>query len=106
MAYNPTLNVEKVVPDPIEVKDMEVGAVHQLADALEYRGQREQLSIRDTAIFEVFKHGLRSMEISNLNIGNYSGQSLEIIGPSGRVTAKHPLRRMHGRLWTATWAGV
>ena len=80
VVYNPTLNVEKVVPDPIEVKDMEVGAVHQLADALEYRGQREQLSIRDTAIFEVFKHGLRSMEISNLNIGNYSGQSLQIIG--------------------------
>lgn len=57
-----------------------VGAVHQLADALEYRGQREQLSIRDTAIFEVFKHGLRSMEISKLDIGNYSGQSLQIIG--------------------------
>lgn len=80
VTYNPTLNVEKVPSAPPEVKDIEVEVVRELAGALEYRGQRESLSIRDTAIFEVLKHGLRSMEVSNLNIGDYSGQALQVIG--------------------------
>lgn len=91
ISYNPTLNVEKVPADPIETKDMEIQAVHQLASGLEYRGQRESLSIRDTAIFELLKHGLRATEVSNLNIGDYSGQAIQVSGAKWRSDGVVPL---------------
>ena len=91
IVYNPTLNVEKVPPDPIETKDMEITAVRQLADGLDYRGQRESLSIRDTAIFELLKHGLRATEVSNLNIGDYNGQAIQVTGAKWRSDGAVPL---------------
>jgi integrase/recombinase XerD len=91
ISYNPTLNVEKVPPDPIETKDMEITAVHQLAAGLEYRGQQAPLSIRDTAIFELLKHGLRAIEVSNLNIGNYNGQVIQVSGAKWRSDGAVPL---------------
>jgi integrase/recombinase XerD len=91
IVYNPTLNVEKVPPDPIETKDMEIEAVHQLAVGLEFRGQREPLDIRDRAIFELLKHGLRAIEVSNLNIGDYSGQAIQVSGAKWRSDGAVPL---------------
>ena len=91
ITYNPTLNVEKVPAAPAETKDMEIAAVHELAEALEYRGQRASLSVRDTAIFEVLKHGLRATEVSSLNIGNYSGQGLRVEGAKWRSDGDVPL---------------
>ena len=89
--YNPTLNIEKVAADPIATKDMELEAVRQLADGLEHRGQLEPLSIRDTAIFELLKHGLRATEVSNLNVGNYNGQSIQVSGAKWRSDGTVPL---------------
>ena len=78
VVYNPTLNIEKVAADPIATKDMELEAVRQLADGLEHRGQLEPLSIRDTAIFELLKHGLRGEEVSKLNVSDYAESSVRI----------------------------
>ena len=91
VAYNPTLNVEKVPAAPTATKDMEVAAVRQLADGLEFRGQREQLSIRDTAIFELLKHGLRATEVSKLNIGDYDGQAVQVSDAKWRSDGTVPL---------------
>ena len=79
VTYNPMLNIEKVPDTPSEPKDMEVAAVRQLAEGLEYRGQREQLSVRDEAIFEVLKHGLRAEEVSKLDTDDYKKQGIRII---------------------------
>ena len=79
ITYNPMLNIEKVPDTPSEPKDMEVAAVQQLAEGLEYRGQREQLSVRDEAIFEVLKHGLRAEEVSKLDTDDYKKQGIRII---------------------------
>ena len=91
ITYNPTLNVEKVPDTPIETKDMEIAAVHQLAEGLDYRGQRESLSVRDTAIFELLKHGLRATEVSNLDVGNYNGQAIQVSGAKWRSDGAVPL---------------
>ncbi|PZO52454.1 MAG: integrase [Phormidesmis priestleyi] len=91
IVYNPTLNVEKVPATPTETKDMEIAAVRHLADGLKYRGQRESLSIRDTAIFELLKHGLRATEVSNLNIGDYNGQAIQVSGAKWRSDGAVPL---------------
>ena len=91
VTYNPTLNVEKVPAAPTETKDMEISAVRQLAEGLEYRGQRESLSVRDTAIFELLKHGLRATEVSNLNIGDYNGPSIQVSGAKWRSDGAVPL---------------
>ena len=91
VTYNPTLNIEKVPATPTEAKDMEVAAVRQLADGLEYRGQREQLSVRDTAIFELLKHGLRATEVSTLNIGDYNGQAVQVSEAKWRSDGTVPL---------------
>ncbi len=91
ITYNPTLNVEKVPDAPIETKDMEVAAVRQLAEGLDYRGRRESLSARDTAIFELLKHGLRAMEVSNLDVDDYSGQAIQVSGAKWRSDGLVPL---------------
>ena len=91
VTYNPTLNVEKVPATPTETKDMEVTAVRQLAEGLEYRGQREQLDIRDTAIFELLKHGLRATEVSKLNIKDYNGQAVQVSEAKWRSDGSVPL---------------
>ncbi|EDX82794.1 Phage integrase, N-terminal SAM-like domain protein [Synechococcus sp. PCC 7335] len=91
ITYNPTLNVEKVPAAPTETKDIEVAAVRQLAEGLEYRGQREQLSTRDTAIFELLKHGLRATEVSKLNIGDYNGQAVQVSKAKWRSDGTVPL---------------
>jgi len=70
---------------------MEAAAVHQLAEGLEYRGQRESLSSRDTAIFELLKHGLRATEVSNLNVGDYNGQAIQVSGAKWRSYGAVPL---------------
>ena len=91
IVYNPTLNVEKVPAALTETKDMEIAAVRQLADGLDYRGQRESLSVRDTAIFELLKHGLRATEVSNLNIGDYNGQAIQVSEAKWRSDGAVPL---------------
>ncbi|MEN8443646.1 MAG: tyrosine-type recombinase/integrase [Cyanobacteria bacterium J06555_13] len=91
ITYNPTLNVEKVPATPTETKDMEVAAVHQLADGLEYRGQREQLSVRDTAIFELLKHGLRAKEVSKLDTDDYNKQAVHVVNAKWRSDGWVPL---------------
>jgi integrase/recombinase XerD len=70
---------------------MAIEAVHQLAVGLEFRGQREPLDIRDRAIFELLKHGLRAIEVSNLNIGDYSGQAIQVSGAKWRSDGAVPL---------------
>ena len=73
--YNPVLTLEKVKADPVEVKDLEIRAVRSLEDALAFRGQ---LEVRDRALLEVFKHGLRAEEVSGLNVGDYHNEQLHI----------------------------
>jgi integrase/recombinase XerD len=75
ISLNPTLTVEKMRPDPVEVKDLDVSIVHQLAKGLAFRGE---LYVRDTAIFELLKHGLRAEEVSKLNVGDYSDRTIKI----------------------------
>ncbi|MEM9947207.1 MAG: tyrosine-type recombinase/integrase [Cyanobacteria bacterium P01_D01_bin.36] len=91
ITYNPTLNVEKVPAAPVETKDMEVVAVRQLAEGLEYRGQYEQLSVRDTAIFELLKHGLRAEEVSKLDTGDYNKQAVHVVDAKWRSDGWVPL---------------
>ncbi|MEM6453284.1 MAG: tyrosine-type recombinase/integrase [Cyanobacteria bacterium P01_D01_bin.105] len=91
VAYNPTLNIEKVPAAPTETKDIEVAAVHQLAEGLEYRGQYEQLSVRDTAIFELLKHGLRGKEVSKLDTDDYNKQAVHVVDAKWRSDGWVPL---------------
>ena len=72
---NPTLTIERIKADPMEVKDIDVSLVHRLAEGLEYRGD---LCVRDTAIFELLKHGLRAEEVSKLNVGDYGARAVKI----------------------------
>ncbi|MGB3291660.1 MAG: tyrosine-type recombinase/integrase [Phormidesmis sp.] len=72
---NPTLTIERIKADPMEVKDIDVSLVHRLAEGLEYRGD---LCVRDTAIFELLKHGLRAEEVSKLNVGDYGDRTVSI----------------------------
>ena len=91
VTYNPTLNIEKVPATPTETKDMEVAAVRQLADGLEYRGQYKQLSVRDTAIFELLKHGLRAEEVSKLDTDDYNKQAVHVVDAKWRSDGWVPL---------------
>ena len=91
ITYNPALNVEKVPAAPTETKDMEVAAVRHLADGIEYRGQREQLSIRDLAIFELLKHGLRAEEVSKLDTDDYNKQAVHVVDAKWRSDGWVPL---------------
>ncbi len=59
----------------MEVKDIDVSLVHRLAEGLEYRGN---LYVRDTAIFELLKHGLRAEEVSKLNVSDYGDRTVRI----------------------------
>ncbi|MEL6353273.1 MAG: tyrosine-type recombinase/integrase [Cyanobacteria bacterium J06627_28] len=93
ITYNPTLNVEKVPAAPTETKDMEVAAVHQLAEGLEYRGRYEQLSIRDAAIFETLKHGLRAEEVSKLDTNDYNRQGVQVVDAKWRSDGWVPLSK-------------
>ena len=72
---NPTLTIESIKSDPLEVKDIDVSIVHRLAEGLAFRGE---LYVRDTAIFELLKHGLRAEEVSKLNIGDYGDRAVKI----------------------------
>ncbi len=73
--YNPVLTLEKVKADPIEVKDLEIRTVRSLEEALSFRGQ---LEVRDRALLETLKHGLRAEEVSGLNVGDYHNEQLHI----------------------------
>lgn len=75
ISLNPTLTIEKIRPDPIEVRDLTVSIVRQLAEGLAFRGE---LYVRDTAIFELLKHGLRAEEVSRLNVGDYGDRTVKI----------------------------
>lgn len=73
--FNPALTLEMVTLAPPKPKDLEVETVQQLADGLSYRGQ---LSVRDTAILGLLKHGLRATEVSKANIGDFRDQAIRI----------------------------
>ncbi|MEO1352594.1 MAG: site-specific integrase, partial [Cyanobacteria bacterium J06635_15] len=73
--FNPALTLEMVTLAPPKPKDLEVETVQQLADGLPYRGQ---LSVRDTAILGLLKHGLRATEVSKANIGDFRDQAIRI----------------------------
>ena len=75
ITVNPTLNIEMVRAEPLEVKDLDVAIVHRLAEGLSFRGE---LYFRDTAIFELLKHGLRADEVSKLNAGDYAERTVKI----------------------------
>lgn len=49
------------------------------------------LAFRDTAIFELLKHGLRATEVSNLNIGDFNGQAIQVSGAKWRSDGAVPL---------------
>ena len=72
---NPTLTIESIKSDPLEVKDIDVSIVHRLAEGLAFRGE---LYARDTAIFELLNHGLRAEEVSKLNVGDYGDHAVKI----------------------------
>jgi integrase/recombinase XerD len=72
---NPTLTVERAKADPIEVKDIDVSIVQKLAKGLSFRGE---MYFRDTAIFELLKHGLRAEEVSSLNVSDYGDRTVKI----------------------------
>ena len=75
ITVNPTLNIEMVRAEPLEVKDLDVSIVHRLAEGLSFRGE---LYFRDAAIFELLKHGLRAEEVSKLNVGDYAERTVKI----------------------------
>ena len=86
--YNPTLTIERIPADPLEVKDLDISVVHRLAEGLSFRGE---LCTRDTAIFEVLKHGLRAEEVSHLDIGDYKDSAIKIRDAKWRSDGLVPL---------------
>ncbi|EDX82960.1 hypothetical protein S7335_138 [Synechococcus sp. PCC 7335] len=54
------------------VEDIDVSTGHQLAEAFVFKGN---LYVRDTAIFELLKHGLRTEEV-NSNATNYGDRAV------------------------------
>lgn len=88
ITINPTLNIEMVRAEPLEVKDLNLSIVHRLAEALSFRGE---LYFRDTAIFEVLKHGLRAEEVSKLNVGDYADRSIKVADAKWGSDGKVPL---------------
>lgn len=75
--FNPALTVELAVLSEPKPKNLEVSMVHELDEGLSFRGQ---LSVRDTAIIWVLKHGLRAAEVGTLNIGDYKQQAVQVEG--------------------------
>ena len=86
---DPTLTVEMLKEPPPPPRDLEPTAVEGLFDALDYRGKSE---VRDRAILEVLSHGLRASEVSNLNIENYDGKRLAVLGAKWGSDGQVPLR--------------
>ena len=62
--------------------------VHELDKGLSFRGQ---LSVRDTAIIWVLKHGLKAAEVGTLNIGNYKQRSVQVEGAKWGSDGRVPL---------------
>lgn len=75
ISLNPTITIEMVKAEPMEVKDLDVSIVHRLAEGLPFRGE---LYFRDAAIFELLKHGLRAEEVSKLDVGDYGDRAVKI----------------------------
>ena len=60
--------------------------VHRLAEGLAFR---DELYVRDTAIFELLKHGLRAEEVSKLNVGHYGDLAVRIKDAKWAVMAPY-----------------
>lgn len=86
---NPTLTVEQVKEPPKPPADLEKTEVDALFAALDYRGEAEA---RDRALLHVLRHGLRANEVCALNISNYDGKRLEVVGAKWGSDGRVPLK--------------
>lgn len=78
ISRNPTLPIiEQVKDTPKPQKDLSEPEFNALFEALSYRGESE---VCNRTIMHVLDHGLRASEISALNVQDYNGKRLDIIG--------------------------
>ena len=89
ISRNPTLTIEQVKDAPKPPKDLDETEFNVLFDALNYRGESE---VRDLAILQLLSHGLRAGEVSALNIEDYDGKRVQILGAKWGSDGKVPLK--------------
>ena len=89
VSRNPTLTAEQLKDAPKPPNDLDETEFTALFDALSYRGVSE---VRDRAILQLLSHGLRAGEVSALNIEDYDGKRVHILGAKWGSDGKVPLK--------------
>ena len=89
ISRNPTLTIEQLKDAPKPPNDLDETEFTALFDALHYRGESE---VRDRAILQLLSHGLRAGEVSTLNIEDYDGKRVHILGAKWGSDGKVPLK--------------
>ncbi|EDX83464.1 Phage integrase, N-terminal SAM-like domain protein [Synechococcus sp. PCC 7335] len=89
ISRNPTLTIEQLKDAPKPPKDLDEAEVDALFDGLNYRGESE---VRDLAILQLLSHGLRAGEVSALNIEDYDGKRVHVLGAKWGSDGKVPLK--------------
>ena len=89
ISRNPTLTIEQLKDAPKPPKDLDEAETTALFNALNYRANSE---VRDRAILQLLSHGLRAGEVSALNIKDYDGRRLHILGAKWGSDGKVPLK--------------
>lgn len=87
VSSNPTVGIEQEkLPKP-KSKDLEAHEIEKIYAAITQRPYTE----RDRAIFTVLQHGLRSEEVSNLDLGDYTQFELQVRQAKADSTGSVPL---------------
>jgi integrase/recombinase XerD len=87
VSSDPTIGIEQEKLPKAKSKDLEAHEIEKIYAAIAQRPYKE----RDRAIFTVLQHGLRSEEVSNLDLGDYTQFDLNIRQAKADSTGAVPL---------------